>query len=347
MRELVMRKPSAAPRAIAAWIALAGFACAQPPAAPPNRGGNRAPNRAAQAQNFDAVEIHTLPAQGNVTMLVGAGGNITVQAGPDGILIVDTEYPQLSDKILAALRKISDKPLHYIINTHYHADHTAGNENLRKAGNTITGGNVQGDLGAEASEGAAVIAHNNVLERMSGAIGGQPATPQGTWPTDTFVGEEKKLWFNNEGIEIIHIPNAHTDGDSIVFFRKSDVISTGDLFVTTTYPIIDVAAGGTINGYLNGLQKIVDLIIPVYGQEGGTLVIPGHGRLCDLGDVLNYREMTTIIRDRIQDMIKKGMTLDQVKAAKPTFDYDPLYGTTTGFWTTDRFVEAVYQTLKK
>ena len=328
-------------------MTLAAAAWAQPPAAPPNRAGNRGQNRGPQTPNFDAIEVHTLPAQGNVYMLVGAGGNVTVQIGNDGVLLVDTEYPQMSEKILAAIRKLSDKPLRYIINTHYHGDHTSGNENLRKAGSTIAGGNVAGDLGAEAGEGASVIAHNNVLERMSGAIGGQPATPQGTWPTDTFVGDDKKLWFNNEGIEIIHIPNAHTDGDSIVYFRKSDVISTGDLFVTTTYPIIDVAAGGTIDGYLHGLQKIVDLIVPVYGQEGGTLVIPGHGRLCDLGDVLNYREMTTVIRDRIRDMIKKGMTLYQVKAAKPTADYDPLYGTATGFWTTDQFVEAVYQTLKK
>jgi glyoxylase-like metal-dependent hydrolase (beta-lactamase superfamily II) len=209
---------------------------------------------------------------------------------------------------------------------------------------TIAGGNVAGDLGAAASQGAQIIAHVNVLDRMSAPTGQTPAAPQGAWPTDTFVGNEKKLWFNNEGIEIIHIPNAHTDGDSLVYFRKSDVISTGDLFVTTTYPIIDVAAGGTINGYIEALNRIVDLIIPVYGQEGGTLVIPGHGRLCDFGDVLNYREMVTIIRDRVQDMIKKGMTLEQVKAAKPTLDYDPLYGSST-FWTTDRFVEAVYRTL--
>ena len=319
-----------------ALTTAAAFGQQAPGRAPQGRGG--------QPQNFDNVQVHVLPAQGNVYMLVGAGGNITAQVGKDGVLIVDAEYPQLSAKILAELHKLSDQPLRYIINTHYHPDHTAGNENLRKAGATIAGGNVAGDLGAAASEGAQIIAHNNVLERMSAAIGTQAAAPQGTWPTDTFVGAEKKLWFNNEGVEIIHIANAHTDGDSIVFFRKSDVISTGDLFVTTTYPIIDVAAGGTINGYLEGLNRIVDLIVPVYGQEGGTLVIPGHGRLCDLGDVLNYREMATIVRDRIQDMIKKGMTLDQVKAAKPTFDYDPLYGAST-FWTTDAFVEAVYKTL--
>ncbi len=319
--------------AAAAVLAGAGLAFAQAPARPA-----RAP------QNFDNVEVHTLPVQGNIYMLVGAGGNITVQAGKDGVLLVDSEYPQVADKVLAAVKKISDEPLRYIINTHYHADHTAGNERLRKAGATIAGGNVAGDLGAEASEGAQIIAHVNVLDRMSAPTGRQAAAPQGGWPTDTFIGNEKKLWFNNEGIEIIHIPNAHTDGDSIVFFRKSDVISTGDLFVTTTYPIIDVAAGGTINGYLEALNRIVDLIVPVYGQEGGTLVVPGHGRVCDLGDVLNFREMATIIRDRIQDMTKKGMTLEQVKAAKPTLDYDPLYNN-GGFWTADMFVEAVYKTL--
>ena len=146
---------------------------------------------------------------------------------------------------------------------------------------------------------------------------------------------------------MIHQPAAHTDGDSIVFFRRSDVISTGDIFTTTNYPVIDLAAGGTINGIIDGLNRIVDLIIPVYGQEGGTLVIPGHGRLSDMGDVINYREMATIVRDRVQDLINKGMTLDQVKAARPTRDYDPVYGSTTGFWTTDMFVEAVFKTLRR
>jgi cyclase len=295
-------------------------------------------------QNFDAVVIHTLPVQGNIYMLVGAGGDITVQVGKDGVLLVDTEYAQLSGKILDAIHKLSDGPIRYIVNTHYHPDHTSGNENLRKAGSTIAGGNVAGDLGAAAGEGAQIIAHLNVLNRLSAPNGRQAAAPTGAWPTDAFDTPEKKLWFNNEGIEIIHIPNAHTDGDSIVFFRKSDVISTGDIFTTTSYPIIDLNAGGTINGEIEALNRIIDLIIPVYGQEGGTLVVPGHGRLCDLGDVLNFREMVTIIRDRVQSMISKGMTLDQVKAAKPTFDYDPLYGSNP-IWTTDAFVEAVYKTL--
>jgi len=297
-----------------------------------------------QQQNFDNVQVHVLPVQGNVYMLVGAGSNIAMQVGKDGILIVDTEFAPLADKILAAMRTVSDGPLHYIINTHYHGDHTGGNEKLRAAGSTIAGANVAGDL-KDAAVGAQIIAHNNVLNRMSAPTGAAPPSPEGGWPTDTYLGDQKKLWFNGEGVDIIHPANAHTDGDSIVYFKRSDVIATGDIFTTTNYPVIDLAAGGSIQGTIDALQRIIDMIIPVYGQDGGTLVIPGHGRLCDFGDVLNYREMTVIIRDRIQDMINKGMTLEQVKAARPTQDYDPLYGS-SGFWTTDKFVEAVYTSLK-
>jgi glyoxylase-like metal-dependent hydrolase (beta-lactamase superfamily II) len=293
------------------------------------------------------ADVHIWPVRDNIFMIVGAGGDITVQVGKDGVLVVDSGLANMSDKTLAAIRSISTAPIRYLINTHYHPDHVGGNEAIRKAGATISGGNVAGDLGAAASEGAQVIAHENLLNRVSAPTGKQSMIPPGGWPTNTFFNDEKKLFFNGEGIEVIHLPNAHTDGDSIVFFRRSDVIATGDIFTTVMYPVIDTAAGGTINGTIEALDRIVDLIIPVYGQEGGTLVVPGHGRLSELGDVLNFREMTIIIRDRIQDMVKKGMTLEQVKAAKPTFDYDPLFGTSTGFWTTDMFIEAVYKTLKK
>ncbi len=294
--------------------------------------------RAQQNQNLSSVEIHILPVQGNVYMLVGAGGNMTVQVGADGVLVVDTQYAALSDKILAAIRTLSKGPIRYIVNTHHDADHTGGNQPIRKAGSTIAGGNVSGDI-QDAAEGAQIIAHDNVVRRMGKA-------PSGSLPTSTYLGEQKKLFFNGEGIEVIHPPAAHTVGDSIVFFRRSDVISTGDIFTTASYPVIDLAAGGSIQGIIDGLNRLVDMIIPVYGQEGGTLVIPGHGRLSDFGDVLNCREMTIIIRDRVQDMIKKGMTLDQVKAARPTRDYDPLYGSVPG-WTTDMFVDAVYKSLKR
>ena len=290
--------------------------------------------------------LHVLPVRGNIYMIVGAGGNITVQTGPDGVLVVDAGYPQFSDKVLAAIRSISTGPIRYVINTHYHGDHTGGNEKIRAAGSTIAGGNVSGDI-KDAAEGAQILAHVNVLNHLSSPPPGRPKTPEGGWPTDTYLSDQKKLYFNGEGIEIIHPATAHTDGDSIVFFRRSDVIATGDIFTTTHYPIIDLAGGGSINGTVDALQTIVDRIIPVYGQEGGTLVIPGHGRLCDFGDVLNFREMTVILRDRVQDMVKKGMTLEQVKATRPTRDYDPLYGADSGVWPTDRFVEAMYTSLKK
>jgi len=296
------------------------------------------------AQNQNA-EVHVLPVQGNIYMIVGAGGNITVQTGKDGVLVVDTGLAPMADKVLAAIKSISTGPIRYIINTHYHPDHTGGNVKIRLAGSTIVGANVTGDI-KDAGVGAAVISHIDVLNRMSAPTGTQAPSPEAGWPTDTFLGDQKKLYFNGEGVDILHQPAAHTDGDSIVFFRRDDVIATGDIFTTTNYPIIDLAAGGSIQGTIDALQKIVDLIIPIYGQEGGTMVIPGHGRLCDFGDVLNFREMTIIIRDRIQSLIKKGMTLEQVKAARPTQDYDPLYGSTTGFWTTDKFVEAVYKSLK-
>src|SRR5580698_5839872 len=290
-------------------------------------------------------EVHVLPVQGNIYMIVGAGGNITVQTGKDGVLVVDTGLATMADKTLAAIKSISNGPIRYIINTHYHPDHVGGNVKIRLAGSTIVGANVTGDI-QDAGVGAAVLSHINVLNRMSAPTGTAEPTPSDGWPTDTFLGDQKKLYFNGEGVDILHQPAAHTDGDSIVFFRRDDVISTGDIFTTTNYPIIDLAAGGSIQGTIAALQKIVDMIIPIYGQEGGTMVVPGHGRLCDFGDVLNFREMTIIIRDRVQDMIKRGMTLEQVKAARPTQDYDPLYGSSTGFWTTDKFVEAVYKSLK-
>jgi cyclase len=292
------------------------------------------------------AEVHILPVQGNISMLVGAGGNITVQTGNDGVLLVDTGLAPMSEKVLAAVHSLSDKTIRYIIDTHVHADHVGGNEAISKSGKTIAGGNVVGDIGTSASSQATIFAFQTVLDRMSTAAAGSPAAPQGAWPTDTYTTPERKIFFNNEGVEMIHVPAAHTDGDTMVFFRRSDVISTGDIFVTNGYPIVDLDHGGNIQGVIDGLNRIVEMAIPADEQEGGTLIIPGHGRLCDVADVVYYQEMVIIIRDRIQDMIKKGLSLEQVVAAKPTRDYDPRYGSTTGFWTTDKFVTAVYKSLR-
>jgi cyclase len=301
---------------------------------------------AAAAPAPPPAELHVLPVQGNIYMLVGAGGNITVQTGSDGVLLVDTGLAANSDKVLAAVRSLSDKPIRYIIDTHVHADHVGGNEAIAKSGVTIAGGNVVGDIGTSASNQATIMAFQTVLDRMSTPAAGAPATPSGALPTDTYTTPERKIFFDNEGVELIHIPAAHTDGDTMVFFHRSDVISTGDIFVTNGYPIVDLDHGGNIQGVIAGLNRIIELAIPADLQEGGTLIIPGHGRLCDVADVVFYQEMVTIIRDRIQDMIKKGMTLEQVKAAKPTRDYDPRYGSASGSWTPDKFVTAVYTSLR-
>jgi len=291
-------------------------------------------------------DLDVLPVQGNVYMIAGAGGNITVQIGDTGVLVVDTGLAQDSDKVIAAIHKISNKPLQYIINTHFHADHTGGNAAVRKAGVTITGANVTGNL-TDARQGAAIIAHENVLDRMSAPTGKQSPTPPDSWPTDTYTTGQKEVYFNGEPVQAIYQPAAHTDGDSIVFFRHSDVVSTGDIFVTTSFPYIDIEHGGSIQGEIDALNRIIDLAIPKHEEEGGTYIIPGHGRVCDEFDVVEYRDMVTIIRDRVQAAIKKGMTLEQVKDAGYTKDYDARYDTKTGIGSASSFIEAVYKSLKK
>jgi glyoxylase-like metal-dependent hydrolase (beta-lactamase superfamily II) len=276
-------------------------------------------------------EVHVFPVQGSVYLLVGAGGNIAVQIGDDGVLVVDTGLTAHAENVLAAIRTLSDKRIRYIINTHAHPDHTGGNEIIGNASATTPGGPTT------------VIAHENVLVRMSVPVGKPGAAAPGLWPTDTYVPEEKDIFFNKEPIFIYHDKAAHTDGDSIVLFRRSDVIVTGDIFNMRGYPVIDRANGGSVTGILDGLNRVLDLAVPEHEQEGGTYVIPGHGRVCDEADVLEYRDMVTIIKDRIEDMAKRGLTLEQVKAAKPTLDYDRHYGATTGAWTTEMFIEAVYR----
>ena len=307
-------------------------ASATPPSAPSARHAIDRP-----ADN----EVHVLPVQGNVYMLVGgAGANVTVQAGDDGVLLVNASTEPLSGKVLAAIRGLSTKPIHYIIDTDAHADNVGGNAAIAKQGSTIVGGTM-----GQPYSGAAIVAHENVLKRMSAPTGQPPPFPPAAWPTDTYFTHKKELFFNGEAIQILHQPSAHTDGDSLVFFRRSDVVSAGDLFLTTTYPVIDLERGGSLQGVIAALNTMLDITIPKDKQEGGTYIVPGLGRVSDEADLLEYRDMLMIIRDRVQDLVKKGATLAQVKAARPTLDYDGRYGATAGEWTTDQFVDAVYRSL--
>jgi glyoxylase-like metal-dependent hydrolase (beta-lactamase superfamily II) len=295
----------------------------------------------AQQQDLSAVQLDVQHVSGNVHMIAGAGGNTTVFSGPEGVMVVDTQFAPLSDRIIAAVTEIAGgAPIRWIVNTHLHGDHIGGNEALARAGRTRAGGNVVGDIGAAATATARIIAHENVLLRLSGA---DPALPAAALPTDTFFVPQKDLLFNGEAVQMFHQPDAHTDGDIIVHFRKSDVIATGDLFTTVMYPFIDEANGGTIDGYIKALNNIIAITVPSNVQEGGTMVIPGHGRVADEMDVVEYRNMVTIVRDRIREYVRRGLTLEQVKAQKPTLDFDPRYGTTTGFWTTDMFIEVIYR----
>jgi len=300
----------------------------------------------AQQQNFDTVQIDTVKVRDNVYMLVGAGGNTTVFTGDEGLLVVDTQFAPLSTKILTAIRAISQGPIRYVVSTHLHGDHIGGNEAISKAGRTRAGGNVVGDLGAGATGQAVILAHENVLTRLSAPpAAGQQQVAFGLWPTETFFGKKREFLFNGEAVQIIHEPKAHTDGDSLVFFRKSDVVATGDIFRTDSYPVIDLPKGGSVQGIIDGLNRVLDLAVPAHHEEGGTFIVPGHGRICDEFDVLEYRDMVTIVRDRVQAMKAKGMTVEQVKAARPTLDYDARYGASTGAWTTDMFVDAVYRSV--
>jgi cyclase len=300
-------------------------------------------------QNVNGLEI--IQVRPNVYMIAGAGGNIVVHLGWMGAIVVDTGSAEMSDKVLAAIKRITDKPIRYIIDTTADGDHVGGNEAFAKAGRSFLSSNTFGGVSSlRANAGmATVMAHENVLNRMSAPSGKVAPFPSSAWPTDTYTGNRiKSFYLNNDGVQLIHPPAAHSDADTIVLFRRADVLVAGDVFDLRHFPIIDTANGGTINGELAALNHIIDLTIPAHPliwHEDRTLIVPGHGRVCDQADLVEYRDMLTIIRDVVQDMIKKGMTLDQVKKANPTKGYRKEYGSDTGPWTTDMFVTAVYESL--
>jgi len=290
-------------------------------------------------------EVEVLPVQGKVHVIIGAGGNITVQHGEQGVLVVDTGTAAMSDKVIAAIQSIAKgRPMRYVINTTHREEFTGGNEKVVPIGEIVPFREpdyTAGPQGAIDTHRASLVAFASVLTRMSA---GPTPRNEGAWPDNTYSVPWKRLFFNDEPVVITHVPGT-TDGNSVVLFRKSDVVSVGDLFDLTGYPMLDLKNGGGINQEVEALNKIIEFAVPSNNSEGGTKVVPGHGRIADHADVVYYRDMVTIVRDRIQDMIKKGQTLAQVKAARPTRDYDARYGKTTGPWTTEMFVEAAYRSL--
>jgi cyclase len=311
-------------------------------------GAQRAVAQQQAGDDLDVVQLRP-----NFYVIAGAGGNIVMQTGPMGVVLVDSGLTEMSDKVLTAIRRVTTLPIRYIINTSMDPDHVGGNDKLAKAGLSILPGAVAAGAGLgddllTNEGGASVLAHENVLTRMSAPTGKQSPAPSALWPTKTFAFHMYSMYLNGEGIQVIHQPAAHTDGDTIVFFRRGDVIATGDIIDTTRFPVIDVARGGSVQGEIDALNRLMDLSIhnlPLQWEADRTLLVPGHGHVYDKLDLLEYRDAVTVVRDRVQDLIDQGKTLEQVKAANPTLGYRSQYGAETGPWTTDMFVEVVYREL--
>jgi len=336
------------------------------------------------AQSPRDGQVHVLPIQGNIYMLVADGVNITASVGRDGIAVVNTGPAPMSEKVLAALNDLAKavvnpaapntcfgancpiaatwsspyfnaviasprppQPVRYVMNTSAALEHVGGNVKIAESAAYRRAGGQSGFGAATRAIGdnATIIAHEGVAATLSADNG--KTVPAEAWPSETFFDDFHKVseYVNGEPVILYSAPAANTDGDSFVFFRHSEVIAAGNLFSTISYPLIDTAKGGTIQGVIDGLNHILDLAVAEYRSQGGTWIVPGRGRLSDTADVASYRNMLVMIRDRIADLKGKGMTLAQVKTARPTLDFDGRYGSTTGPWTTDMFIDAVYRTL--
>jgi cyclase len=325
--------------AAAAWVLAA--ASAEVAAAP--QGG--------QTSIAASGGLEVLQLRPNFFMIAGGGSNVGVQVGEDGIVVVDAGSSAKAADVLAAIQKISPRPIRYIIDTNADPDHVGGNETISKAGQTLF--TAPGSIGLPGNflgGVASILSAEKVLTRMSAPTGQASPYPAAALPTETFDQGRKYMFLNGEGIEVLHQPAAHSDGDVVVFFRRSDVVVAGDVLDMTRFPVIDVERGGTIEGEIAALNKVVELAIPsvpIVTREAGTIVVPGHGHLCDQLDVVEYRDMVSIIRDRVRDLKDGGMSLDQVKAASPARGYTRRYGSDSGSWTTNHFVEAIYRSLPR
>ena len=317
----------AANHAVPRWVLAAGGASMYPEfastlgAVP---GAQAEAPAAVVAPEADAT-VRSMHVKDNIWVILGAGANVTVQIGDEGVLVVDTGTAANAEAVRAEIRKLAGaSPVRYVINTSWESDHT--------------GGNVA--LSAGTLQQAAVLAHENVGLRLVEAN-----ADASTLIMETYYGDSKVLYFNGEAIEIIKAPNAHGDSDSLVFFRGSDVVVAGDVIDTRGFPHFIAAEGGSVTGLLAALNRILDITVAANRGQGGSLVIPGHGRLYDEADVAEYRDMFAIVRDRIQQAVTSGATLDAVKASDPVLDYSGIYGAGAGAWTAEKFVEAVYSDL--
>jgi cyclase len=295
----------------------------------------------AQERASDNTAFETIQIRPNVYVIFGAGSNVAVHVGPEGVILVDSGSAAMADKLLQAVKAITEQPIRFIVNTSADADHAGGNEKVARAGVAINP-----DSFSDAQR-ATVLAHENVLLRMSG---NESLFPGGAWPTETYTSRTRSMYLNNDAIQVMRQLGAHSDGDSIVLFRRADVIVTGDILDLRHFPMIDPAKGGSIQGELDALNHLLELTVPAMPlvlEEGRTLLVPGHGRISDYGELVEYRDMVTIIRNIVQDMVDKGMTLEQIQKADPTKGYRRRYGSSSGPWTTERFVEAIYRDLSR